>query len=180
MTEAYRVLDSTGRHLGSVSQHVREGVADWIERWEATAGGNALYVADPANRVMATMAVIDNARRAGLIVGRLAPSRTSRSSWLDPCARPAYANGTTNHVPKEHTMANWSRLSAKQRDVLRLIQEASPSAISNREIAQRLNLPPEGTAQTAASLVRRGIAEKSSRHTLHGRFVVYILATPGA
>lgn len=62
--EAYRVLDRTGTHLGTVS---RTG-----ERWEAFAGGNALHVPPPASsRVVATMAVLDNARRCGLLVGVL-------------------------------------------------------------------------------------------------------------
>ena len=71
-------------------------------------------------------------------------------------------------------MANWTRLSTNQRAVLALIEEASPSSISNAQIAARLQSPPEGTAQTAASLVRRGIVE---RRRERGR-VCYLLAPP--
>ena len=59
--EAYRVM-LHGLHLGTVSRHGN--------RWEATAGGNALYVPPPAaNRPTATMAVVDNARRCGILTG---------------------------------------------------------------------------------------------------------------
>lgn len=70
-------------------------------------------------------------------------------------------------------------LTRKQQDVLDLITQSSPSAISNAELSITLGLPREGTAQTAASLVRRGLAERRYVHTLHGRIVGYILA-PGA
>lgn len=59
--EAYRVM-LRGVHLGTVSRHGR--------RWEATAGGNALYIPPPAEyRVTATMAVLDNAHRCGILTG---------------------------------------------------------------------------------------------------------------
>ena len=59
--EAWRVMHN-GTHLGTVSRHGK--------RWEATAGGNALYVPPPAaNRPTAAMAVMDNARRCGILVG---------------------------------------------------------------------------------------------------------------
>lgn len=73
-----------------------------------------------------------------------------------------------------------ARLTTKQRNVLTLIEGASPSAISNQELAQRLDLPREGTAQTAASLVRRGLIERCTLLTSRGLIVGYVLTNPGA
>lgn len=59
---AWRVMAGE-KHLGTVIER-------HAHHWEAQAGGNALYVPPPANsRVLATMAVIDNARRCGLVAG---------------------------------------------------------------------------------------------------------------
>lgn len=63
---AWRVMVN-GDHLGTVADRSVTGAGGRLERWEAFAGGNALHVPHPANsRVVATMAVLDNARRCGI------------------------------------------------------------------------------------------------------------------
>jgi len=65
---AWRVMVN-GVHLGTVTDRSITVRAGKLERWEAFAGGNALHVPWPANsRVVATMAVLDNARRCGLLL----------------------------------------------------------------------------------------------------------------
>lgn len=69
--EAYRMVTGSGRELGQVARYSRPLPGGGsVNRWEATAGGNALFVQAPADRrVHAALAVLDNARRCGIVTG---------------------------------------------------------------------------------------------------------------